>query len=124
MTVFTDREVDLLKHRLAVPDALQDALADDEDDKLAEMANGDFVWIACTYLEARLEQKVPVEQIVAQATPLQRWILTDVIEGNTWLASMGDSTSVQERNGAARVAKAVVQKLRAAGLDVGDVPPM
>jgi hypothetical protein len=122
MAIFTDREIDLLNHRLSLYDCLQEVLADDVADNLARLADIDTVWQHCTNLQARIERRIPVEQIVAEATPLDRWILTDVIEGSTWLASIGDDLSPQVRNGAVRVAESTVRKLRAAGLEVGDVP--
>ena len=123
MNILTAGEIDLLNHRLAVPDALRDVLADDENDELAILANDDdAVDRACTRLSALFESKMAVERIIPVLTPLERWLLTDAVEGSTWVMSMHDSTISQQRTGAVRVAKSVVAKLRAAGLEVGDVP--
>jgi len=121
MTVsFSPKEIELLKHRLAVPDALCDVLCDAEDDELAKLAVGDNVDRACTQIEAKIERN-SVVFVVTSATPLERWILTDVIEGSTYVACHSEEPPAV-RAAAIRVAKSVVRKLRAAGLEVGDVP--
>ena len=122
--IFSPKEIELLSHRLTVPDALCDVLLDDPDDELARWAtinNGEPVAIACTNLLGKIESRMPVAQLVATATPLERWILTDVIEGSTYVACHPEHM-VNMRRIVVRTARNTVSKLRAAGLDVGNVP--
>lgn len=121
---FSPSEVVLLAHRLTIPDALAEVLAEDENEYLALFGirdNGSAVDVACTNLLALIEQKTPVARLVGEATELERWLLTDAIEGSTYVACHGDDVPAK-RAAAIRTAYSVVRKLRAAGLDVGDVP--
>jgi hypothetical protein len=121
---FSPSEVVLLAHRLTIPDALAEVLADDENEVLAILGirdNGRAVDVACTNLLALIERNTPVAQLVGEASELERWILTDVIEGSTYVACHSEEPP-RVRAAAIRTAHSVVRKLRAAGLDVGDVP--
>lgn len=121
---FSMLEAELLIDRLGLPDCLAEVLADTDDKDLAEIArwrNGAAVEMACTQLIQRIEACKPVAEIVGQCTPLMRWILTDAVEGSTWLARHS-LCSPLERATATRIANSTVRKLRHAGLEVGEVP--
>ena len=122
---FSILEAELVIDRLGLPDCLAEVLAD-SDDELAKQAvwNNDFaVEIACRQLIVLIESGKPVAEIVAQSTPLMRWLLTDAIEGSTWLVRHSNpGVSHLERATATRIANSTVRKLRHAGLAVEQVP--
>lgn len=124
-TTFSPLEAELLIDRLGLPDCLAEVLADSEDDELAQKAkwrNGAAVDMACDQLIKRIEACKPVEEIVGQCTPLMRWILKDAVEGSTWLVRRRWASGSPPDPVGTRAANSAVRKLRAAGLDVGEVP--
>ncbi len=127
-THFTKREAEFLAHRLALPDALSDALSDvlseHESDEIAIAAQDqDAVSAECTRLTAWVETR-SVRSIVDALTPLQSAILTDAVEGNTWVVNIPDDMTEEaaKRAGAIKTARSAAEKLRAAGLDVQNAP--
>ncbi len=126
MTKFTPVEIDFLKHRLTVPDALHDVMVDDESDELAATSLDD-VERACTNLLGRIEQGVPIDRLVDGIDPVSAFCLRDAVEGSTYVSCVQDEADYkgtpQMKSAVKRTVISVQAKLAAVGftVDIGQL---
>jgi hypothetical protein len=109
----TKLESDILRHRLEVPDAIADALAD-------EGYRPDFIWGAAEYiLNGITRHGLDLSRELLQE-PLCRDILQDCIEGSTYCGSMievgAESRQVEQAKyrAAVRAMESLAEKIGAA----------
>ena len=84
----TPTELEILKHRLDVPDALADAIAEE---------NG-FEWDDVSDTAERLSKRIELDHgfVSDQLTVLERIILIDCLDGSTFFGSAEDAVGCGE----------------------------
>jgi hypothetical protein len=80
---FTKAEIEILEHRLAVPDALCDALTDyhPDDEPVQSKWHPEDVMFAIAKVEQRLKND---NWLGIADEPIEAAVLRDCIEGSTW----------------------------------------
>ena len=105
MTTFAPSEIEPLRHRLEVFDRIAEALADDENDEIADIAVNDphRIHFVTLQLMGELQIGKSVEYLVAlaQREPLGGAVLRDAVERSTYLSSMPDDPEEAPRRRAA-----------------------
>lgn len=103
---FTKSEIDLVMHRLEMPDCIAECFADGEHEGCrGEWTEAD-VEAACESLARRL-----VSGDFANLTDCERDVLEDAIDGSTWCAThFGNGLSTQRENAAVRTAMSAARK--------------
>lgn len=80
MMKLTRTEKDILLHRLAVPDAIDDALTDCDNPKFSH----ELVEYGIGWIEERIKDDLPFEGM----TDVEKAVLEDCVDGSTWVASL------------------------------------
>lgn len=108
---FTARQIDIIDHRLELPDCIEDAC---ENHEVFDGHDSRDVEIACIKLSKLIRTGFHLMDITA----FEQLILEDAIEGSTYVAAcesdIGFDTTEAQADGAARAYDNLVAKFKAA----------
>ncbi len=117
MIKLTETQVELLMHRLDIPDNIAQAFTDTHpEDPPCEWSTESLV-VAAHLVARQVRSAVIFEKTLA---PIEREVLVEALEGSTWAVLVAeDPVKARVAN---RAMRDLAAKFHAAGLSVGELP--